>query len=116
MKALPVFLLLFIGAAQASETKLSGAEIAVMLHDVKLSAKDRGLSVFQIFQKAGVTLYIVNGQQSQGFWRVEADKYCSQWPPSEHWDCFDVTRNGKTIAFISAQGKRYELEFPDAEN
>jgi hypothetical protein len=105
-----------LGPALAAETKLSGAEIILALSDVKLTAQDDGKSISQIFQKAGVTLYVVDGQQSQGFWRVEADKYCSQWPPHEQWDCYDMTRNGKTIAFISSTGKRYEMLLPGAEN
>ncbi len=108
--------LLLPNHANAGDMKLSGADIAFVLQDVELTAHDDGKHISQIFQKAGVTLYIVDGQQSQGFWRVEADKYCSQWPPHEQWDCYDVTQNGKTIAFISSTGKRYEMLLPDAEN
>jgi hypothetical protein len=100
-------------SAQAAETKLSGPEITSTLQDVELTAEDGGKHISQIFQKSGVTLYVVDGQQSQGFWRVEVDRYCSQWPPHEQWDCFDVARDGKTIAFISVRGKRYEMQLPD---
>jgi hypothetical protein len=113
MKILPLLMMLFVGAAHATEVKISGAVVAQLLQDVELTANDGSKNIAQIFQKSGVTLYIVNGQQSQGFWRVEGDKYCSQWPPSEHWDCFDMTRNGNLIAFISVSGKRYEMQLPD---
>jgi hypothetical protein len=107
--------ILLFAPAFAAETKLSGAEIILALSDVKLAAHDHGKNISQIFQKAGVTLYIVDGQQSQGFWRVDGDKYCSQWPPHEQWDCYEMTQNGKTIAFISSTGKRYEMLLPGAE-
>jgi hypothetical protein len=116
MKALALFLLLLTCTAQASETKLSGTEITLLLQDVTLAAHEDGRRITQIFQRAGVTLYVVDGQQSQGFWRVQGDKYCSQWPPHENWDCYDMTRGGKTIAFISSTGKRYEMVLPGAEN
>jgi hypothetical protein len=105
--------LLLASHAQAAETKLTGPEITTALQDVELSATDGDRKISQIFQKSGVTLYSVDGQQSQGFWRVTGDTYCSQWPPHEVWDCFDMTRNGKTIAFISTRGKRYEMQLPD---
>jgi hypothetical protein len=113
MRYVSALLILFTSVVQAENVKLSGAEIALVLKDVELTADDGGRKISQIFQKSGVTLYIVDGQQSQGFWRVEADKYCSQWPPHEQWDCYDMSRNGKTIAFISMRGKRYTMQLPD---
>jgi hypothetical protein len=115
MRAFTILMLLFTATAQAAETKLSGVEITAALQDVTLTANDDGRKISQIFQKAGVTLYVVDGQQSQGFWRVQGDKYCSQWPPHEQWDCYDMKQNGKTIAFISSTGKRYEMLLPGAE-
>ncbi len=111
-----IFVLLMAGQVHANEIKLSGTEIMAVLNDVKLTATDSGRYIFQIFQKASVTLYVVDGQQSQGFWRVEGDKYCSQWPPHDQWDCYDITQDGKTIAFLSVAGKRYEMLLPGAEN
>jgi hypothetical protein len=111
--ALLLWLLAYTHHAQAAETRLSGPDITSVLQDAELTAEDAGKHVSQIFQKSGVTLYVVDGQQSQGFWRVEGDRYCSQWPPHELWDCYDVGRDGKTIAFISVRGKRYEMQLPD---
>jgi hypothetical protein len=113
MRYLAALLILSSSSAMAAETRLSGPDIISVLQDVELTAEDAGKHISQIFQKSGVTLYVVAGQQSQGFWRVEGDRYCSQWPPHEQWDCYDVSRDGKTIAFISVRGKRYEMQLPD---
>ena len=116
MRMMAIFMLLMAGQVHASEIKLSGTEIIAILNNMILTAKDSDRNIVQIFQKAGVTLYVVDGQQSQGFWRVTGEKYCSQWPPHDQWDCYDITQDGKTIAFISVAGKRYEMLLPGAEN
>jgi hypothetical protein len=113
MKYLAVLLLLVPAPALAAEASLSGAEVTTLLQNVELTAEDGRKKISQIFQKSGVTLYIVDGQQSQGFWRVESDQYCSQWPPHEQWDCYTMARDGKKITFISVRGKRYEMMLPD---
>jgi hypothetical protein len=116
MRAIVYLVLLISTPVQAEDISLSGAEITQTLSDVTLTAIDNNNHISQIFQKAGVTLYIVDGQQSQGFWKIQGEKYCSQWPPHEQWDCYDMTRNGKIITFISSAGKRYEMLLPGAEN
>ena len=95
--------------AVASEIKLSGPEIATNLTDVSLYA---GTTVEQIFQKGGQTVYIENGGASQGLWKVQADQYCSQWPPSQGWSCFEVLQDGDQITFVSKAGKRFEMRKP----
>ena len=99
------FVLLIASGASAAELKLSGAEIQAILNDKILYAKD----IEQIFQKSGVTFYASGGNQSQGNWKIEGDKYCSQWPPNQSWACYDITQDGNKIAFIAKDGKRTEM-------
>jgi hypothetical protein len=107
-----IALLLLCPSAHAAEEKLSGEIIKSVLSEKVLTAKSGGKNIEQIFQSTGMTLYIVDGQQSQGIWRVEGDRYCSQWPPSKHWECYDVTRENEIITFISGHGARYPMALP----
>ena len=112
MKFAIVFgLALAFGSASglAEEKKLSGDDILTALSDQVLAGKE---GVSQIFQKSGVTYYSENGSQSQGLWKVQGDKYCSQWPPSQAWPCYDVLRDGLKIVFVSGSGTRYEMQLP----
>jgi hypothetical protein len=88
------------------EKKLSGSDIQILLSD-RTYVADGGIE--QIFQASGQTVYTVKGAVSQGQWRVEGDKYCSVWPPSEHWACYDMTQSGAVITFISSSGTRYPM-------
>jgi hypothetical protein len=96
--------------AQAEERVLTGAEISTVLADNILVGATTDVKVEQIFQKAGVTLYIEGNAQSQGLWKVEGDSYCSVWPPSEHWACYTVTQDANKITFISKFGTRYAMK------
>jgi S-adenosylhomocysteine hydrolase len=100
---------LLTSSAIAEERKLTGAEITAALTDTVLSAKT---DTTQIFQMSGVTFYSENGSQSQGFWKVSGDQYCSQWPPNTAWPCYDVLQDGSKITFVSASGNRYEMQLP----
>lgn len=40
-----------------------------------------------------------------GRWDVRDGRYCSTWPPSERWSCFDVARRGLDIRFTSDEGE-----------
>ena len=97
--------LLFVSTAQAAEVKLNGAEIQTTINDKILYARDAE----QIFQKSGVAFYSAGGNQSQGNWKIEGDKYCSQWPPNQAWACYDIMRDGNMITFVSKDGNRFEM-------
>jgi len=66
---------------------MSGAEIGAALTDARL-VYDSG---WQEFYGSGRTLYNA-GSDSWGNWRVEGDRYCSQWPPAEAWACYGMAR------------------------
>jgi hypothetical protein len=110
-KVFMVLLALGIGAMPAlAETVLKGPAVLEMLSDKTLVNSHDGKSIAQIFQKSGMTLYLENGAQSQGFWKVEGDRYCSQWPPNETWSCYDVLQDGNSVTFVSKSGKRFPME------
>jgi hypothetical protein len=63
----------------------------------------------QDFLADGTTLY----DDSRGVWWVEGDKYCSQWPPSDRWDCYDVALNGLDVRFTGKDGSVTEGRYAD---
>ena len=87
-------------AADADPWKtLSGEEITAVLTGATLDYDER----WQDFRVSGRTLYF-SGAESGGFWDVRADQYCSMWPPSDLWACYDIAQSGDLIRFIGAAG------------
>ncbi|MBW4708498.1 hypothetical protein KX928_11960 [Roseobacter sp. YSTF-M11] len=74
---------------------LTGEEIRSALTDRKLQYANAS----QDFRASGRTLYNA-GADSWGNWRVAGDQYCSQWPPSDLWACYDMARAGDRLRFI----------------
>mgnify|MGYP006934828555 CR=1 FL=1 len=66
------------------------AELTALLIDNPL-IYDTGAE--QRFFPSGRTLYNF-GEPSWGQWRIEAGRYCSQWPPGDDWTCYDVAHDG----------------------
>ncbi|HHB81049.1 MAG TPA: hypothetical protein ENK83_04790 [Aliiroseovarius sp.] len=100
MRALTMILLLLPGAGFAGDfVPMSGHEIRAALTDQSPSYG----AARQVFYTSGQTLY-EDKRPSWGRWRVTGDQYCSQWPPSELWSCYDMARNGATLRFIAADG------------
>jgi hypothetical protein len=97
--------------ADAAEIKLSGAEIITALSDKTMIADGE---IAQIFQSTGLTIYTERGAQSLGKWKVENEKYCSVWPPSTFWSCYDVVRDGEMITFVSSSGDRFPMKLKPA--
>lgn len=54
-------------------------------------------TAWQDFRASGRTLYNA-GTDSWGTWTTRGDQYCSQWPPSAAWACYDVDLNGDGTA------------------
>ncbi|MGR3502882.1 hypothetical protein [Pseudaestuariivita sp.] len=57
----------------------------------------------QTFYASGRTLYDA-GRPSWGYWRIEADRYCSQWPPRGEWACYAVEAAGDAVRFVAPDG------------
>lgn len=85
---------------------LDGAAIAEALTDQSLIYANAR----QTFFASGRTLYNA-GQDSWGYWAVRGDQYCSQWPPSDGWDCYDVARLSGQVRFTAADGSTIDGEF-----
>lgn len=46
-----------------------------------------------------------SGATENGYWRVENDLYCTNWPPSSLWHCFIVHQSDKNkVTFKSVHG------------
>ena len=58
---------------------------------------------WQTFATGGRTLYNA-GQDQWGRWVVRGDQYCSLWPPSDQWSCYDVEIDGRNLRFTGGSG------------
>ncbi len=94
--------------------KMTAASIEAMLNDSTAWYLPLGPdSVRQYFDKGGETPYIdAAGSKTFGHWLMRGDQYCSVWPPSDLYSCYDVEKGisadgTPTITFVSGN-KRYE--------
>lgn len=105
---------LLASAANAEPVKLSGAEIRAALSGKTVLGNQNGREWRQVFFKGGSTDYTQSGgAPSQGRWRVEGDQYCSVWPPSDVWACYDMAMDGDDILFIESGGTEWRARFVD---
>lgn len=85
------------GMAMAGEwVVLDGAAIRAALSARVVQYED---GARQDFMADGRTLYETGGKPSWGSWRVQGDQYCSVWPPSDRWSCYEVAARGLEIRF-----------------
>ena len=96
--------LLMLASGPVQAKLLTGEEIAELLPTIVAV----GDQTSQIFSAAGATTYTDRGRASFGSWRVQDDKYCSQWPPAGGWSCYGVDFDAKTntLIWIGAGGDR----------
>jgi hypothetical protein len=78
---------------------LDGTAITETLTDQRL----KYTAARQHFGADGQTLYDA-GRPSWGSWAVRGDQYCSVWPPSDLWTCYDVQQNDDMIRFVASDG------------
>lgn len=86
-----------VAAEEAAWRPMRGADITEALTGRALQYD----SAWQDFRASGRTLYNA-GRDSWGYWRVEGDQYCSMWPPSDLWACYDMERAGDRLRFIGS--------------
>ena len=91
-------------SALADERRLTGAEIRDALSGNTVSGIQDGVAWKQYFDPSGQTTYVSGGRASPGRWSVRGDRYCSQWPPSERWDCYTMTGDGDRMTFVPDGG------------
>lgn len=95
-----VLVLALVASPVWADGKLEDAGIAAALTGRVLTYDDGST---QSFQADGETIY-TKDKPSIGHWRVQAGRYCSVWPPSDHWACYDVRQDGSDIAFVADDG------------
>lgn len=90
-------------AAPGEWRRLMGQQIKLVLTSRTLAYGHSGTT--QDFKPSGRTLYDA-GKPSWGYWRVQGDQYCSQWPPQGLWSCYDlfVSKNGRELKFVGESG------------
>lgn len=90
---------------RADQQKLNGAQITSALEGRTVTGVQNGLAWEQDFQKGGITIYRAAGEDpSEGRWRIKSDQFCSQWPPSRAWICYDIVREDGTVSFVPIDG------------
>ncbi|MEM9763253.1 MAG: hypothetical protein AAF968_12205 [Pseudomonadota bacterium] len=95
-------LALLAATTAAADQRLTGADIRSMLTDAWVSYENAR----QQFLADGTTRYFAP-DESLGFWSVEGDQYCSRWPPSGGWTCYDMFRTAEgTLIWIDSEGGR----------
>ncbi len=87
---------------------LPGDEIRTALEGRKLQYAN----AWQDFRASGRTLYNA-GQDSWGYWRIEDDRYCSQWPPSDLWACYGLEQKGDLLRFVGNGDDITEARYAD---
>lgn len=110
MKALMAVALMVCPAMGLAEdwTPMTGADIGSALTDRTLQYSNG----WQDFRASARTLYTA-GADSWGYWRVTGDRYCSQWPPSDLWACYDMARSGDRLRFIGGADDITEAVYAD---
>ncbi|MDE2384238.1 MAG: hypothetical protein KGO53_06435 [Alphaproteobacteria bacterium] len=103
------FSVLAVAGAQAAPVKLTGPQIGKLLSGTVLYGLNKQHPTAQAFKANGATYFTDGTQEKQGGWKVAGDKYCSVWPPSEAWTCFDVLRDGPVVRFVSPKGESNDL-------
>lgn len=71
---------------------LTGSEIKNLLSGNTAIAVNAGARPWrQIFNRDGSTSYYSGSRpESPGHWEIRENQYCSLWPPSDQWACYDV--------------------------
>jgi len=107
LAACAIALMAFLSApaVQAGEEPLTGDQIKEILSGNTVFGEQKGTPWKQYFDADGATIYI-SGEDapSPGRWAVREDRFCSQWPPSDKWDCYDMTGAGENVTWIFVGG------------
>jgi hypothetical protein len=101
-----VVILSAFALAQDAETKMTPEEFQKILSGNTMIGEWDSSSYRQYFSENGTTIYLSNGSQSEGTWRIADDgKYCSVWPPSPAETCYTVTRRGEELIWYSGDNR-----------
>lgn len=90
--------------------------ISVPGDDLRATLEGRKLiyssGAWQDFRATGRTLYNA-GRDSWGYWRVQGGQYCSMWPPSDLWACYEIETASGALRFVGASGDVTEATFAE---
>ncbi|MGB0844751.1 MAG: hypothetical protein ACPGVN_08430 [Alphaproteobacteria bacterium] len=95
-----------LSAQQEPWLKLNHDQIQRVMVDTEVAYKGES-RVTQTFHGDGTTTYI-SGRPSLGKWQVRGNKYCSVWPPSESWSCFEIFQD-QSKSWIRFVGERNDV-------
>lgn len=99
MRIFALVLMCLPGVASAQDwVRQDNAGIVAALNDrtVRYDAH-----TIQHFGASGDTQYITE-RAADGRWAARGDQYCSVWPPSDTWACFDLYLDGSQVQFIGS--------------
>ncbi len=101
-RLIPVVMMFAVPACAESWQVLSADQIAAALVSRTLGYPG---GATQGFLADGATRYDT-GDVSYGHWRVQGDQYCSNWSPSDRWDCYTlaVDARGLKLRFTAKDG------------
>lgn len=89
-----------VAGATLTWTPVNGIDIAQVLTGRSLLYE----LATQHFYASGRTRY-TSSEDSWGYWRVEGDMYCSQWPPADGWACYTVQSGpNRALKFVGESG------------
>ncbi len=114
MRRLVVALALGLASPALAEQwqALTGAEIAEALTGRELEYEN---GARQSFRDGGTTTYGDGTATSDGRWRVEGDSYCSNWPPTDSWSCYELQRDSESgrLRFFGASENMAVGRYPE---
>ena len=86
--------------AQEGWVRLNAAGIVAALADVTVRYDAHTLEVY----RTDGTTRLITERVADGLWEVRDDRFCSSWPPSTVWTCYDVDRAGDMLRFTGDAG------------
>jgi hypothetical protein len=94
-----LFSALSLGAAQAEERQLKGAEIVPMLtgSTYKLVRPKIDRDIRHVYKPDGKIDYVVDGVANPGAWLIQNEQMCWQFAGMNTPDCWDVFVDGQTL-------------------
>lgn len=101
---LPAVFLLIAGSALANDPhQPTRQQLDEMLRGNSMQGIWAGTPYLQYFDPSGNTRYRERGaNDTEGRWRIDENgRYCSIWPPSDRWVCYQVLVVGNSVYWKS---------------
>ena len=111
-RRVPALAVLLLTAAFAAEPyRPTAQQLDDMLRGNTMEGIWAGRPYLQYFDPSGSTRYREQGgEETAGRWRIDANgQYCSVWPPSDRWVCYEVLVIGNGL-YWKADDQYYPSE------